>query len=339
MRAAAERSRQAGRDVRRSGGRSDSAGRTGRDAGRPDEPAGAGTRPRPERQRRSPTGCGCPSRRLLSDCLRHDLRLTGTHVGCEHGVCGACTVLLDGAPVRSCLMLAVGAEGARDHHRRGPRPARGRHDASPVQQAFRECHALQCGFCTPGFLTTVAACLREHPDPTTDGGAGGDRRKPLPLHRVPEHRGRRAARGRAAHARPAADGAAAADVSRRGDRGPGVGLLADRLAGRPARGRPAGHRPAAGTSTTSGHDGARGRVRPQPRTRTPGSARSTSPTPWTSRAWSRSTPGRTWPRRTRHRQPGERAAAAADPAPGAAPTAAPDTRWPAARSTTPARRS
>jgi len=104
-----------------------------------------------------------PARRLLSDCLRHDLRLTGTHVGCEHGVCGACTVLLDGAPVRSCLMLAAGAEGAEITTVEGLAARDG--TPHPVQQAFRECHGLQCGFCTPGFLTTVAAFLAEHPDP------------------------------------------------------------------------------------------------------------------------------------------------------------------------------
>ena len=102
-----------------------------------------------------------PVRRLLSDALRHDLGLTGTHVGCEHGVCGACTVLVDGAPVRSCLMLAVQADGhvvqtveglARDDGRAGS-------VLHPVQEAFRECHALQCGFCTPGFLMTIAAGL------------------------------------------------------------------------------------------------------------------------------------------------------------------------------------
>jgi carbon-monoxide dehydrogenase small subunit len=102
-----------------------------------------------------------PVRRLLSDLLRHDLGLTGTHVGCEHGVCGACTVLLDGVPVRSCLVLGVQAAGhevttveglARDDGRGGT-------VLHPVQEAFRECHALQCGFCTPGFLTTIAAGL------------------------------------------------------------------------------------------------------------------------------------------------------------------------------------
>ncbi|MGY1809897.1 (2Fe-2S)-binding protein [Blastococcus sp. SYSU D00669] len=104
-----------------------------------------------------------PVRRLLSDALRHDLGLTGTHVGCEHGVCGACTVLVDGTPMRSCLVLAVQAEGhevqtveglARDD-------GQGGQVLHPVQEAFRECHALQCGFCTPGFLMTIKAGLED----------------------------------------------------------------------------------------------------------------------------------------------------------------------------------
>ena len=107
-----------------------------------------------------------PSRRLLSDCLRHDLGLTGTHVGCEHGVCGACTVLLDGEPVRSCLLLAAGAEGHRVTTIEGLAAADG--TLSPVQQAFQDCHGLQCGFCTPGFLTTITAYLTDHPDPTRE---------------------------------------------------------------------------------------------------------------------------------------------------------------------------
>jgi carbon-monoxide dehydrogenase small subunit len=104
-----------------------------------------------------------PARRLLSDFLRHDLRLTGTHVGCEHGVCGACTVLLDGAPVRSCLLLAVTVSGQSVTTVEGLGSPEAMH---PVQQAFRECHGLQCGFCTPGFLTTAAAYLAQHPSPT-----------------------------------------------------------------------------------------------------------------------------------------------------------------------------
>jgi aerobic carbon-monoxide dehydrogenase small subunit len=104
-----------------------------------------------------------PARRLLSDCIRHDLGLTGTHVGCEHGVCGACTILLDGAAVRSCLLLAVSVDGAQITTVEGLTAPDG--TLSPVQRAFAECHGLQCGFCTPGFLTTVTAGLRTTPEP------------------------------------------------------------------------------------------------------------------------------------------------------------------------------
>jgi carbon-monoxide dehydrogenase small subunit len=107
-----------------------------------------------------------PARRLLSDALRHDCGLTGTHVGCEHGVCGACTVLVDGEPVRSCLMLAVSAQDREITTVEGLTREDG--TLGPVQQAFKECHGLQCGFCTPGFLTTITAGLRENPDPTED---------------------------------------------------------------------------------------------------------------------------------------------------------------------------
>ena len=114
-----------------------------------------------------PRTASAPARRLLSDSLRHDLGLTGTHVGCEHGVCGACTVLVDGAA--GALLPDVRGHGAgpRDHHRRG-RSATTPAALGPVQQAFRECHGLQCGFCTPGFLTTITAYLDENPDPTPD---------------------------------------------------------------------------------------------------------------------------------------------------------------------------
>ena len=110
-----------------------------------------------------------PTRRLLSDFLRHELRLTGTHVGCEHGVCGACTVLFDGTPMRSCLMFAVTAQDHEITTVEGlAQPVDGAETLtmSPVQQAFIECHGLQCGFCTPGFLMTITAYLTEHPDPT-----------------------------------------------------------------------------------------------------------------------------------------------------------------------------
>jgi aerobic carbon-monoxide dehydrogenase small subunit len=98
-----------------------------------------------------------PVRRLLSDALRHDLELTGTHVGCEHGVCGACTVRVDGVPVRSCLLLAVQVDGRSVQTVEGLAAEDG--TLHPVQTAFRECHALQCGFCTPGFLMTIAGSL------------------------------------------------------------------------------------------------------------------------------------------------------------------------------------
>ena len=107
-----------------------------------------------------------PARRLLSDALRHDLRLTGTHVGCEHGVCGSCTVLLDGRPVRSCLLFAVSAVDAEITTVEGLTRPDG--SLSPVQQAFGECHGLQCGFCTPGFLTTITAELERTPAPSRE---------------------------------------------------------------------------------------------------------------------------------------------------------------------------
>jgi aerobic carbon-monoxide dehydrogenase small subunit len=120
---------------------------------------------------------GAPTdpRRLLSDHLRHDLGLTGTHVGCEHGVCGCCTVLFDDAPVRSCLMLAVQAEGHEVTTIEGL--AADGAPLHPVQQAFHECHGLQCGFCTPGFVMSVVGLLAQHPDPTAqevDEGIAGN---------------------------------------------------------------------------------------------------------------------------------------------------------------------
>ena len=111
-----------------------------------------------------PRAVSVPARRLLSDCLRHDLRLTGTHVGCEHGVCGACTVLVDGKPMRSCLLFAVSVDGAEITTIEGCRAPGG--GLGPVQQAFQDCHGLQCGFCTPGFITTITAFVRANPDPS-----------------------------------------------------------------------------------------------------------------------------------------------------------------------------
>src|SRR6187402_1146000 len=103
-------------------------------------------------------------RLLLSDFLRQELGLTGTHVGCEHGVCGACTILFDSEPARSCIMLAVQANGHTIQTVEGLASADGA--LAPIQEAFRESHALQCGFCTPGFLMTLSAFLRDHPSPS-----------------------------------------------------------------------------------------------------------------------------------------------------------------------------
>jgi aerobic-type carbon monoxide dehydrogenase small subunit (CoxS/CutS family) len=106
-------------------------------------------------------------RLLLSDFLRHELGLTGTHVGCEHGVCGACTVLVDEQPARSCLMLAVQADGANVTTVEGLSPDLDG-PLHPVQQAFWDAHGLQCGFCTPGMLISTVALLRERPRPSDE---------------------------------------------------------------------------------------------------------------------------------------------------------------------------
>lgn len=103
------------------------------------------------------------ARLLLSDLLRHDLEHTGTHVGCEHGVCGACTVLVDGEAVRSCLMFAVQADGATVETVESLGTESALH---PLQAAFKEAHGLQCGFCTPGILMTLVPFLRENPSPS-----------------------------------------------------------------------------------------------------------------------------------------------------------------------------
>ena len=104
-------------------------------------------------------------RKLLSDALREDCHLTGTHVGCEHGVCGACTVLVDGRPARSCLAFAVQMEG---HEIRTVESVAEADRLSPLQQALHEEHGLQCGFCTPGIVMTFEAFLRDHPDPSDE---------------------------------------------------------------------------------------------------------------------------------------------------------------------------
>lgn len=105
-------------------------------------------------------------RMLLSDFLRHELELTGTHVGCEHGSCGACTILLDGQAVRSCIMLAVQSDGHEVTTVEGLAPSA--QELHPLQEAFREKHGLQCGYCTPGFLMTLVPFLQENPHPTEE---------------------------------------------------------------------------------------------------------------------------------------------------------------------------
>ncbi len=107
-----------------------------------------------------------PVRMLLSDFLRHDLRLTGTHVGCEHGVCGACTILFNGRSARSCLMLAVQVDGQEIVTIEGLAAADG--TMHPLQEAFSAYHGLQCGFCTPGMLTTLIELLGDTPDPSAE---------------------------------------------------------------------------------------------------------------------------------------------------------------------------
>ena len=105
-------------------------------------------------------------RMLLSDFLRHELGLTGTHVGCEHGVCGACTILFDGESARSCLMFAVQADGHSITTVEGL--AKDENNLHPIQQSFWEAHGLQCGYCTPGILMTLVPFLQQNPDPTED---------------------------------------------------------------------------------------------------------------------------------------------------------------------------
>ncbi len=106
------------------------------------------------------------ARKTLADFLREDCGLTGTHLGCEHGVCGACTILLDGDAVRACLVFAVQADGADITTVEGIGAPDG--TLSPVQEAFRQCHGLQCGFCTPGFVVSVTAFLDTNPDPSEE---------------------------------------------------------------------------------------------------------------------------------------------------------------------------
>ena len=127
-------------------------------------------------------------RLTLADFLRDKCGLTGTHLGCEHGACGACTVLLDGQAVRACLVFAVQVDGQEVTTVEGIAGEDG--ELSPVQSALRECHGLQCGFCTPGFVTSITALLRDNPQPTDEEIREGPLRQLLPVHRLPGHRQR-----------------------------------------------------------------------------------------------------------------------------------------------------
>ncbi len=138
-------------------------------------------------------------RMLLVDFIRHELGLTGTHVGCEHGVCGTCTILFDGQPVRSCLMFAPQANG---HEIRTIEGLGTIDNLHPLQEAFREAHGLQCGFCTPGMIMSVLPFLEQNTNPTEEEVRHGRGWQSMPLHGLPAYRGRGQARlkkdGRAA---------------------------------------------------------------------------------------------------------------------------------------------
>ena len=137
-----------------------------------------------------------PVRVTLADFIRHQLGLTGTHLGCEHGVCGACTILLDGHSARSCLMLAVQADGHEILTVEGIAP--NADTLHPLQEAFRDNHGLQCGFCTPGILTTLIEISARQSRSDRARSAHRHFRQSVPLHRLPEHRHRRARCGEAA---------------------------------------------------------------------------------------------------------------------------------------------
>ena len=145
-------------------------------------------------QRRAPHRCEVEPRTTLVDCLREHLRLTGTHVGCEHGICGACTVMLDGEPVRSCLMFAVQADGHAITTVEGLAPAPG--ELERAAGRFCETHGLQCGYCTPGMLIAAQALLDAQSAADRRRDRRGDRRQSLPLHRLPADRRGDRARGR-----------------------------------------------------------------------------------------------------------------------------------------------
>ena len=140
-----------------------------------------------------PTEGTVEPRLTLADYLRENCGLTGTHLGCEHGACGACTVMVDGQAVRACLMFAVQADGSEVTTVEGIAAEDG--ELSPVQSAMRECHGLQCGFCTPGFVVSITALLRDNPEAHRRGGPRGPVRQFLQVHRLPGHRQRRTSCG------------------------------------------------------------------------------------------------------------------------------------------------
>ena len=127
---------------------------------------------------------GVEPRRTLADAIREDCGQTGTHIGCEHGICGACTVIVDGEPVRSCLMFAVQADGKKIRTVEGLADGDKLH---PMQRAFMEHHGLQCGFCTPGFLMLAVGVLEREPNISDEDLARRALIQSLPLHRLPEH--------------------------------------------------------------------------------------------------------------------------------------------------------
>ena len=160
-------------------------------------------------------------RKTLLDALREDFLLNGTHAGCEHGVCGACTVLLDGEPVRSCLMFAVQADGYEITTIEGLAPAPG--ELSVMQDAFCETHGLQCGYCTPGMILTAHALLQHTVTPTPRRYRRSDLRQYLPLHRLrADHRGGRVRRRPLADANSAHPARHDADAILRRRRGRGA---------------------------------------------------------------------------------------------------------------------
>ena len=196
-------------------------------------------------------------RRLLSDVLRDDCGLTGTHVGCEHGVCGACTILLDGAPARACLTYAVQVQ---DHEITTIEAFGGDGALSPVQQALHEEHGLQCGFCTPGIVVTMEAWLDGKSRPDRSGDPRRAVRQSVPLHRLPQHR-------RGDRARPRPGGARAARHERNAHHRQGRCCAARTIASSPDR---------AAISTMSWCRVPCTRISFARRTRMHGSARSTS---------------------------------------------------------------